>query len=316
MISCDLGRLVVFALVAAVVPPLPALVALVAVASVLATLFRPAGSSLVPRLVAPAELLAANAWIGTGLNLQVVLGPPLGGLAFQTIGIRGALALDAASFLASALLVVRLPAEDAPAEERAGLAADLREGLAFVWRDPVLRVVVVTLFLTVLFAAVDNVALVFLTRDRLHASALGYAAAAAAFGVGMVAVSVTLTRLGRAVSPFGVYLAGQLTCGVGTLATGLAPDVAVAAAMQAVAGAGNGADNIGADTVVQGRTPPRLLGRAFGLVGTIAVLGSSLASLLASALVDVASPRTAFLVGGAGVVATMLPVVAIAARAR
>ena len=51
------------------------------------------------------ELLSANAWLGTALNMQVAIGPLLGGLFVATLGIRGALAVDAASFLLSAALL-------------------------------------------------------------------------------------------------------------------------------------------------------------------------------------------------------------------
>lgn len=108
MVSCDLGQAAIYLVVAGLRPPLPLLFALVIGASVLATLFRPAGSGLVPRLVATDQLLQANSWVGLALNLQVVCGPPLGAFAFQLFGIRGALVINAVTFLVSAALLSRL----------------------------------------------------------------------------------------------------------------------------------------------------------------------------------------------------------------
>lgn len=67
---------------------------LIVCASVLATVFRPAGSGLVLRLVVSEQLLQASSWVGLALNLQLVRGPPLGALAFQQLGIRGLVCVD------------------------------------------------------------------------------------------------------------------------------------------------------------------------------------------------------------------------------
>jgi MFS family permease len=85
---------------------------LVATASTLDTIFVPAGRSAIPAIVDEEDLLSANAWLGTALNMQVAIGPLLGGLFVATLGIRGALGADAVSFLLSAavlLLVPKLP---------------------------------------------------------------------------------------------------------------------------------------------------------------------------------------------------------------
>jgi hypothetical protein len=54
--------------------------------------------------------------------------------------------------------------------------------------------------------------------------------------------------------------------GAGAVATGLAPTAVLAGAAQAVAGAGNSADLVGTDTLLQQRVPAVMPGRAFSLV--------------------------------------------------
>ena len=61
-------------------PGYAVLLALVAVANGLARSFAPAASSSIPSLVPGEELVGANAWLGTALNLQVAFGGLLGGL--------------------------------------------------------------------------------------------------------------------------------------------------------------------------------------------------------------------------------------------
>jgi MFS family permease len=86
----------------------------------------------------------------------------------------------------------------------------------------------------------------------------------------------------------------------GAIATALLPSLVAVAAAQALAGVGNGTENVATDTLVQRITPRGLLGRAFGAVATAAQLGSAVAYLVASPLIALTGPRGAFLIGGIG----------------
>lgn len=88
----------------------------------------------------------------------------------------------------------------------------------------------------------------------------------------------------------------------------------LAGAAQAVAGAGNSADLVGTDTLLQQRVPAVMLGRAFSLVYGADQLASVVSYGLAGPLVALAGPRVAFLVAGAGALAG-LGVLAPALRA-
>ncbi|MGZ5213257.1 MAG: MFS transporter, partial [Actinomycetota bacterium] len=182
--------------------------------------------------------------------------------------------------------------------------ADTREGLAHVRRHRVARAVVITLFIGVAFAGIDNVALVFLAREVLGAGAFGYGVVAAAFGVGMLAASVALSG-GRSRSPRTLLIGGWLLTAVGTVLTGLAPVVWLAAMAQATGGAGNGADNVASDTLIQRSVPREMLGRVFGVTSTAAFVGGGIAYAAGGPLLDATSPRFVFLVAGVGVLAVV-----------
>jgi len=159
------------------------------------------------------------------------------------------------------------------------------------------------------FAATDNVALVFLIKRSLHGSAVGYGAATAAFGAGMAAASLALA-VWASRRPAAHWLIGGISLGaIGTAATGLAPGIVLACTAQAAAGAGNTADLVGTDTLIQQNVPARLLGRAFGAVYAAAQLASSLAYATAGPLITLTGPRTTFLIAGAGML-TGLAVIA------
>jgi MFS family permease len=308
MAVCELGQAAAFGLVAVLLPPLPLLLPLVAAASVFATAFLPAGRSAVPALVPAQHLGRANAMLGTAFNLQVAVGPALGGLTVGLGGSRPAFALDAAMFVLSAALLTRLPKlpPQPGAGDAAGLWVTTLDGLRYAAQAPVPRAVIISVLLVVSFAGIDNVALVFLVEGDLGGSATGYGLVLACFGLGMLAVSLGLGLLRSPLSAGLLLVGGTTATATGTALTALAPTVAVAALTQALAGAGNGSENIAGDTLVQRLVPRHLLGRVFGATSTAAQVGAAVAYLVAGPLLTVIDPRVAFLVAGLGSASALL----------
>jgi MFS family permease len=316
MIVCELAQAILFALIAWWQPPLVALLVIVAAASLLDTTFGPASSSTVPRLVEGDDLMHANAWIGSALNFQVAIGPLVGALLVSAFGVRGGVGANAVSFLISAALLMTVPLQRSGARAAAGVASAGLAGLAYAWKQPTVRALVIGVFLLVAFSAVDNVALVFLTRDTLHLSPASFGIVAAAFGFGMLASSIALLAWRNLPRP-GVLLVGSwFLTGAGTLATGLAPNGVTAGALQCIAGVGNGVENVGSATLIQSTVPREMLGRVFGLLGTAAFTGSALAYVLAGLLLDHVGPRTTFIVGGGGALLALAILAPVFWRAR
>jgi MFS family permease len=312
MIACDVANAALFGAIALWSPSLPLLLALAGTSSAVDTLFSPAGRSALPALVHRDDLLQANAWLGTSFNLQLALGPMIGGAIVLALGPTGALAANIISFLLSAVILSRLPPlRSAGDEEQRGFFTTGTEGLRFAWETPVVRTVVVALFFAVAFAAMDNVALVFLVRDTLGGGPLAFGLLSAAFGVGMVAVSTGLSLRLIRLSAGAIFLAGWFFNGVGILLTGLAPALIVAGVGQVLAGCGNGAENIGVETLIQRTVPRPLLGRTFGVASTAAFGGSTLAYAVSGFLLDATSPRTVFVIGGSGVLLVTLFLMAL-----
>ena len=307
MIACDLTNAALFGAIAFWTPSLPILLVLACASSCVDTLFSPAGRSALPALVSRDYLLQANAWLGTSFNLQLALGPMIGGAIVLALGPGGALAVNTASFLVSAVILSRLPPlRSVDDEVQQGFLTTGVEGLRFAWRTPVVRAVILALFFAVAFAAMDNVALVFLVRDTLGGGPLAFGLLSAAYGVGMVAASAGLSLRQFGISAGAIFLLGWFFSGVGILATGLAPLLVVGGIGQVVAGLGNGAENIGVETLLQRIVPRALLGRTFGVASTAAFGGSTLAYAVSGFLLDLTSPRTVFVIGGSGVLAVTL----------
>lgn len=139
MLSADVVR--VAALAAMVVvgdrTPLPVVSALVFVVGVGEAVFRPAYGAVVPSLVPSEDVQAANALTALVRRFAGFVGPAAASVLVVGLSPRGALAVDAATFLASigSLLVVREPAaarEPADGGPRTGFGRDVRDGFRTV----------------------------------------------------------------------------------------------------------------------------------------------------------------------------------------
>lgn len=306
MVFCDLGQAALVGVIAFLLPPLPVLLGLVAAASVLSTLFFPAGRSAIPALVDDGDLAPANALLGSAFNLSIAMGPLLGAFAFAAVGVRGALAFDAVTFVLSAALALTLRAMPATVGETAsGLLAETRDGLVYVARNPAARAVVVSLLLGVAFVSVDLVALVFLARDALGAGDIGFGVISAAHGVGMILGPLLLLRSRRSV-PLGLVFVGLAVDGAATALTGLAPFFVLAVALKAASGLGNGLENVAADTTLQKVVERPMLGRVFGAFYGGVMLAEALGSALGALLVEATSARAAFVIAGGATLAVAI----------
>ncbi|MCX5612892.1 MULTISPECIES: MFS transporter [unclassified Streptomyces] len=302
LIAAELVQAAVFGVIVLARPGLVVLVPLVAVAAAASTVFSAAGRTVVPRLVDEADLMPANAWMGTAFNLQAALGPVLGGVFSAWGSAYGALAINAGTFLVSALLLTRIPAlEPLRTGERRTLLGDTVEGLKFVRHHRVARAIVLLLLLGLFFGSLDNLALVFLAEHSLNTGETGFGVLSASFGVAMVAASLWLVRAAESRSPVWVLLAGWFFTGLGLLLTAAAPVLFAAIAMQLIAGLGNGVANVGEETLLQKAVPAEVLGRVGGTLSSAAFFGSTAGYLAGSLLSPDGNPRLVFVIAGGGI---------------
>jgi MFS family permease len=304
MIACEVFQALTVVAMAFGLRSLPLVFALVFVRSVLASTFMPASRSAVPRVVGDAGLEAANAALGFGTFGFEALGAAMAAALVPLIGTRGALLVDAGSFALSALLLLGLPAL-APRREH---HADTRtmswhreaiDGVRTLFRDPIVRAVVIGFGAFVAFIGMDDVLLVFLGRDELHSGSTGTALLYAGAGAGLFLGFLVVGRL-RRWAPSTLFVGGLALAAAGNLLTGLAWATYAACAMQVVRGLGVSAVDVGHSTLLQRRVPAERLGRTFAnLYGVIGVAAGT-SYVAGGVLLHVASPRLLLVIGGAG----------------
>jgi MFS family permease len=159
--------------------------------------FSPALAGLLPQIVHARRLQQANALLRMTFDLSLIVGPGVGALLVTQFQVGGAVAADAATFAASALLLVRLRSRrDCPGEaRRIRLAADLREGWHAVRSRSWLWISIVNFML---FGALAMPAILVLGPDLARTELGGVATwsiLTGAFGAGALAGSIVSLRI-------------------------------------------------------------------------------------------------------------------------
>jgi predicted MFS family arabinose efflux permease len=223
-----------------------------------------AAPALVPALVPPAGLAAANARLELARTVAFVGGPALAGAlvgwtgAGAAFGVAAGLSIGAVVLLAGLREPPRAPA--APSRT----LQDLREGAGFVFRHRLLRPILITQFVFNTAFFVLQAVYVPHAVHRLGLSASGVGITLAIYGIGMVVGALLAGRIMRTL-PFGVVivigpLAG-LAAALVMVATIWLPAPALAGASFFLMGVGPILWTIGTTTLRQLVTPERLLGR-------------------------------------------------------
>jgi predicted MFS family arabinose efflux permease len=242
--------------------PLLALLGFVAVCGTVA--YSVAAPSLVPSLVPPRSLPAANARIELARTVAFASGPALGGVLVGWIGAAPAFGFAAAlSVVAVVLLAGIFEPARRPASRRNAMQ-DIKEGATFVFRHPLLRPVFVTQFIFNTASFLILAVFVPYAVRHLGLSAAGVGTTLAMYGVGMVVGALLATRVMRQL-PFGTVIAlgpiaGFVAAAVMALTT-LVPTPLLAGLSFFLLGVGPILWVISTTTLRQSVTPPSLLGR-------------------------------------------------------
>jgi len=242
--------------------PLLALLGFVAVCGTV--VYSVAAPALVPSLVAPRLLGAANARIELARTVAFAGGPAIGGALVGFVGAAPAFGAAAAlSLMAVGLLSGLHEPPRAPVQRRRPMQ-DIAEGLSFVARHPYLRPVFLTQFIFSAAAFMTLAVFVPYAVRHLGLSAAGVGITLAMYGAGMVIGALAATRVMKRL-PFGtVIVLGPVTGFVASLVMALTtwiPSPALAGLSFFLLGAGPILWVISTATLRQSVTPPGLLGR-------------------------------------------------------
>ena len=333
LVGCDLGQAAaMFAMagcVAAGTPPAYVLL-LAAVSSALSTPYFPVLTAVTPRLVAENQLAATNTFVGTVENLALILGPAIGGLLLALGPPSIPIAINAGTFLASAVLVSlvrhagrpgdvagrdtngthgteeQTDAAGSPGGEGTTFLGQLAEGARATVTDRGVAILVLFTCAVTFVYGFELVYLVFVADERLGTGSEGIGYLNTALGAGGALGALLTNRLAGSPRVRLVLLVTLLGSGLplGLLAVVHQPWLAYF--LLGVEGVASIALDVIVVTALQRVVRAGLLGRVSSIVDSLTVLAILLGNVAAVALLDATSLTTSLWVAGA-----IVPVLAV-----
>ena len=259
----------------------------------LAAGLQPARQALLPRLVLSPLLGSANSLVAVSDNLARLVGSPLGGIVFATLGLGGVVVMDVASYLVSAALLL-LARVDAPAAVKlapeVGLLKDLVGGISTIRRTPPLGVVLIVECLAALAQGVFLVLFVVFVVRILGANdtEVGLLRGVQAVGgiLGGLVVGLLIRRLStRTLIGWGFLVFGSIALVTWNFAP-VSTVVVVYVALFVAMGIPAIATTAGTITLVQGITPAGSIGRVVATKSTLALAAQGVGLVTAGILAD------------------------------
>jgi len=243
---------------------LPVLYALAFTQGMATTIDNPTRQAFVSEMVGTEDLTNAVGLNSAMFNMARVLGPAIGGVLIDAIGVGTCFVLNAVSFLAviGGLLMMRSGDLFPSTRARRG-KGQLREGLRYAWEEPTLRRVLIMIALIGTLAMNFTVILPVVAKQVFHGNAGTYGIMSSVLGFGaLVGALVAASRS----KPTTMLLAtAALAFGAMMLADALAPTLGWEMVALALTGATSITFMSTANATVQLTSRPEMRGRVMSL---------------------------------------------------
>lgn len=287
--------------------------------SSISQLFGPAQIALMPTLLVGGdeELLTANALSGVGRHGARLIGPAIGGVIVFAGGLSAVAIADSISFVASAGMLALihsrpLPHHSTDSLEHEALSAwrwlvgEWRDGLRVVWRQPVLRALLVFFSITAIGEGLTTVLFVVWVVGPLHSDSAGWALVLSTQAIGGLAGALAIARFGSRIRPLPLLIGAALAFGAIDLVLftypAVYPHIGPALVMLVIVGVPGAAMGAAATTLQQSQTQDSHRGRVVGAIGAVGGLGALFGATVAGVLGQVVPVIALLVVQGSGYV--------------
>ncbi len=233
----------------------------------------PARQAFVLEMVGPDVLRNAVSLNSVLVNAARAVGPAIAGIVIAAGGLGVCFLLNAVSFVAVVLSLIRLDVDELrPSPPAARAPGQLREGLRYVAGEPTLLVPLLMMALVGCLAYEFQVVLPVLAQDSFGGDASVYGFMTAAMGVGAVVGGLFVAARGRTGLP--ALIGTSMVFGVVIAAAALAPTLWLELFALLLVGAGSVAFLSIGNSTLQLEAEPHMRGRVMAL-WSVAFLGST-----------------------------------------
>ena len=299
MVLADLGRAALVGLLVITQDSLWLVFVVAFGTSVGTVFFNPSAQSVLPALVRQDALVAANSGIWSAAVLSQVLLAPLAGLVVVTAGFQVGFALNALSYVVSALVLrgLTVPRPPAPLERRR-LLRDAADGVQHLVADRLLRALGFAQLLAALSAGATSALLVVYAREALEVTGSGYGLLLSAIGVGAALGPLVLLRFIRSPRRPAFVFGPFAVRGVVDLVLAATSRLPVAATALVGYGVATSTGAVTFASMLQAETPDHLRGRVFASMDVLWQTGRLVSLGLGAVLADTVGVSAVYLLGG------------------
>lgn len=267
--------------------------------------FNPTVNAIIPSITTEQQRLAANsvAW-STGRLVQIIASAVAGG-AIALIGTDAAFVVNAATFLISGMLILRLaiPAHagqlgDQTKHGPASYLADAREGLRFARRDGLVSRMLIVQTLASLATGATGALLVVLAERHLQLAPSGFAWLIGAIGVGALLGPLIPNMLAQDYRDARWLFVPYIIRGFGDVLITVFTPLPVALLILFVYGLSTSTGMVVFNATLQGAIPNAMRGRVFTLLDVTWNTARLISLATGAILVDVIGIQPIFWIGG------------------
>lgn len=283
---------------------LPAILVFAFADGLLALTARGLSRGAIAAVLLPADALReGNALINVVFAVMSAAGPVLAGFIVHEWSVATALWLDAASFLAVAILLL-LSARSLPEPEvdtaRQGWRARVRDGLDYVRGHPIAGRLIFGEGIAILFFTLIIPIEVVYAKETLDSTNLGFGVLLASWGGGIVLGSWLFART-RTRSLHTLVLVSTAAIGAGYAVMAVSPTLLIACLGSILGGTGNGVQWVAVMTALQEAVEDQYQARVAGLLESAAAAVPGIGYLVGGAVTAAVSPRAAYAFSAVGV---------------
>lgn len=279
----------------------------------LSVLFDIADHAYLPSLVERELIADANAKLAVTESLAEIGGPALTGLLVSLLTAPIAIAVNAATYLASAVFLAGIRHVEPRPEpaRRMTLASDLRLGLAAALGEPLVRAPFLASLVSSLSGATFATLYMLFALRILHFPPVLLGLVVAMGGVGALGGALTFTALGRAIGLGPATVVSSIVSALSALLIpfaggGLALSLAMMIAAQLLGDSFGVAMLIGTKSVQQAVLPANVLGRAAAAMRAASGAAGVVGALIAGVAAVQFGVRPTLFMGVAGLVAAQV----------
>ncbi len=197
----------------------------------------PAYSALVPSLVEKEDLQNAIALNSIQFNLARVIGPVLGGLALKYLGSAWCFGLNALSFVAVIISLLKLRINFNPARTGESMIASMMQGFGFIRNQGAMESLIAIAFCMTALAIPMITFLPVFAKNVFHQSEMTYTLFLAFSGLGSITGALTVASLGNVENKGRIALSSLVALGAGITGFALSKSVVLSCVILFFSGA-------------------------------------------------------------------------------